>query len=385
MAEELYRDDLERSEEPTPKRREEARKKGQVAKSRLVIPAATLVAIMIALYFGGRELVTRTERLFIGFFALASAMKPLERDALLDLSVDAGLLFAPVLLPFFGGIVVAGLASGLAQTGFVFSSEALRFNLARLNPFTGLSRIFGADAAAEMVKSVVILGGLGMLGFFYLYASIRELIVLTDLGVAELSARAIQEGYSVVGFAIALMSVLAASDYLYQRWRMEKQLRMSRQEIKEELREQEGDPQLKGVLKGMRQKLARRRMMADVPKADVIITNPTELAVAVRYRSVEMAAPKVLAKGAGFIAQRIREIARENGIPIVENKSLARLLFRQVDLGQEIPEALYRAVAGVLAYVYRLRRGGMNGNVQAESRAGKDKAPETSPGGELLE
>jgi flagellar biosynthetic protein FlhB len=153
------------------------------------------------------------------------------------------------------------------------------------------------------------------------------------------------------------MGALAAIDYLYQRWRTDAQLRMSRQEIKEEMREQEGDPHLKNRLKSLRQKMSRRRMTAEVAKADVIITNPTELAVAMRYRVGEMSAPRVLGKGAGYIAQRIREIARERGIPVVENKPLAQLLYRQVDVGREIPETLYRAVAEVLAYVYRLRRG----------------------------
>jgi flagellar biosynthetic protein FlhB len=160
------------------------------------------------------------------------------------------------------------------------------------------------------------------------------------------------------------MAALAAMDYLFQRWRTEKRLRMSRQEIKQEMREQEGDPFLKAQLKSMRLKLARRRMMRDVAKADVVITNPTELAVALRYRASEMSAPRILGKGAGYIAQKIREVARERNIAIVENKPLAQLLYRQVDVGQEIPAGLYRAVAEVLAYVYRLRRGGQTAPLQ---------------------
>jgi len=157
------------------------------------------------------------------------------------------------------------------------------------------------------------------------------------------------------------MGALAGLEYFYQRWRTEVQLRMSRHEIKEEMREQEGDPQLKGRLKSLRQKMSRRRMTADVAKADVVITNPTHLAIALGYRAGEMSAPRVLGKGAGYIAEKIREIARAKGIPIVENKPLAQLLYRQVEVGWEIPEALYRAVAEVLAYVYRLRRGERGG------------------------
>lgn len=367
MAEDQYRDDLERSEEPTPKRREEARQKGQIAKSRLLIPAATLLAIVLALRFGGGELVIRIQRLFVGFFSLAGGTGPLDREALFDLSIQAGLLFVPVLLPFFGGIVCAGIGSGLLQTGFVLTTEPLRFDPSRLSPFTGLRRLFSLDAAAEMIKATVMVAGFGALGFFCLYSGMAELVMLSSLGVEGVMAYVSREALLVIGFAVGVMSAFAALDYCYQRWRIEKQLRMSRHDIKEEMREQEGDPQLKGHLKGLRQKMSRRRMMAAIPKADVIITNPTELAIAVRYHAAEMAAPRVLGKGAGYIAQKIREIARENGIPIVENKALARLLFRQVEVGQEIPEALYRAVAGVLAYVYRLRRGPARARIQGET------------------
>jgi flagellar biosynthetic protein FlhB len=152
------------------------------------------------------------------------------------------------------------------------------------------------------------------------------------------------------------MVVLAFMEYLFQRWRLQTQLRMSRQEVKEEMREQEGDPHIKGRLRQLRQKMARQRMMAEVPKADVVITNPTHFAVALRYRPEEMTAPRVVAKGAGFVAQRIREIARSNSIPILENKPLARVLYRQVEVGHEIPESLYRTVAEVLAYLMRLRQ-----------------------------
>jgi flagellar biosynthetic protein FlhB len=368
MAEDPYKgDDLERSEEPTPKRREEAREKGQVAKSRLLIPAATLLAIVLALRFGGGELIIRIQRLFVGFFSLAGGTGQLDREVLFDLSMEAGLLFAPILLPFFGGIVCAGIGSGLLQTGFVLTAEPLRFDPSRLNPFAGLRRLFSLDAVAEMIKAVLLVAGLAALGFFCLYSGMAELATLNSLSVEDVTTYVGREAILVIGFAVAVVSAFAALDYLYQRWRIEKQLRMSRHDIKEEIREQEGDPQLKGHLRGLRQKLSRRRMMAAIPKADVIITNPTELAIAVRYRAAEMAAPKVLGKGAGYVAQRIREIARENGIAIVENKTLARLLFRQVEVGQEIPEALYRAVAGVLAYVYRLRRGPARTRLQGET------------------
>ena len=357
MADEASRDNLERTEEPTPKRREEARKKGQFAKSRTLIPAATLIVLVAMLRFGGGELMVRMERCVIGFFSAAGNTKQLATEDLIGLSTQAGLLFAPILLPFFGAVVLAGLGTGFLQTGFVLAAEPLHFDLSRLNPFNGLRRLFSLEASAELVKAVFFIAGLGVLGGAYLYSDLPALTALSDLRTEDIVFYASREGAVLTTWVVASMGALTGLDYLYQRWRTEAQLRMSRQEVKEEMREQEGDPQLKGRLKSLRQKMARRRMTADVAKADVVITNPTELAIALRYRADEMSAPRVLGKGAGYIAEKIREIAREKGIPIVENKPLARLLYRQVDVGQEIPEVVYRAVAEVLAYVYKLRRG----------------------------
>ena len=357
MADEASRDNLERTEEATPKRREEARKKGQFAKSRTLIPAATLIALAITLRFGGQELMIRMGRCLIGFFAAAGTSRSLAAEDLIELSGDAGLLFAPILLPFFGAVVLAGLGTGFLQTGFVMAAEPLRFELSRINPINGFRRLFSFEAAGELVKSFIFIAGIGVLGGAYLYADLPALASMTKLRTEDIVIFASREGAVLISWVAAAMGALAGLDYLYQRWRTEAQLRMSRQEIKEEMREQEGDPQLKGRLKSLRQKMSRRRMTAEVAKADVVITNPTELAVALRYRADEMSAPRVLGKGAGYIAKKIREIAREKEIPIVENKPLARLLYRQVDVGQQIPENVYRAVAEVLAYVYKLRRG----------------------------
>jgi flagellar biosynthetic protein FlhB len=357
MADESYRDDLEKTEEPTSKRRDEARRKGQFAKSKNLVPAATLLAIAVALRFGGEELMLRMERCIVGFFAAAGNLKQFGANDLLEIALQAGWLLLPVLLPFFGGVVLAALGSGFLQTGFVFASEPLHFDPERVNPFAGLRRLFSLDAAAELLKATIFIAGLGFLGFVFLYSDIPALISLSGLRVEDIVTYATHKGAMLSAWAVAVMGALAIMDYLYQRWRTDAQLRMSRQEIKEEMREQEGDPHLKSHVRSLRQKLSRRRMTAEVVKADVIITNPTELAVAMRYRVGEMSAPRVLGKGAGYIAQRIREIARERGIPVVENKPLAQLLYRKVDVGREIPETLYRAVAEVLAYVYRLRRG----------------------------
>ena len=367
MAEEAFKDDLEKSEEPTPKRRDDARKQGQFPKSRNLIPAATLAAIAIALKFGGSELMERLARCVTGFFSAAGTTRQLGSEDMVMMSYETGLLFAPVLLPIFAGIIVTGLGSGFLQTGFVLASEPLRFDLNRISPVAGFRRLFSLDSVAESIKAVLFIAGLGCIGGGFLYAELPALTSLSTLAAGDIVAYASRDGAVLSAWIIAAMVALAGCDYLYQRWHIDKRLRMSRHEIKEEMREQEGDPLLKSHLKSLRQKMSRQRMMSEVAKADVVITNPTHLAIALRYRAEEMGAPRVLGKGAGFIAEKIREVARSKGIPIVENKPLARLLYQQVEIGREIPETLYRAVAGVLAYVYRLR-GGSRPNL-AEAKA----------------
>lgn len=357
MAEESARDDLERSEEATPKRREEARAKGQFPRSRLLIPAATLIAIAVSLRMGGAALAIGLERCVIGFINAAGDLKTLAAADFVELTAQAGLVLAPALLGCFAAVVTAALSSGFLQSGFVLASEGLHVDFSRINPVSGFQRLFSLDAVGELAKALLLLLGLGLVGVGFLSADLNRLAALSGLGAEEIFAYAGRKSAQLIGWVVGAVGVLAGLDYLYQRWRVDRQLRMSRREVKEEMREQEGDPQLKGRLRTLRQKFSRRRMTAEVAKADVVITNPTHLAIALRYRADESGAPRLLGKGAGFIAEKIREIAREKGIPIVENKLLARLLYQQVEVGREVPEKLYRAVAEVLAYVYRLRRG----------------------------
>ncbi|HEY7164373.1 MAG TPA: flagellar biosynthesis protein FlhB [Candidatus Binatia bacterium] len=356
MAEENTQENLEKTEEPTARRRDEARKQGQFAKSRNIIPAATLVAMALTMSFAGVSLIERLCRCINAYFDAVGTMNPVTPEDLLPLALQTTFLIGPAILPFFSAVLVAGLAAGFFQSGFVMASEPIRFDFSRVSPAAGFRRLFSIDAAIELVKAVVFIAVLGWLGGAYIYREIPALLALTGMAAGDMLVYASRDGLVLTAWVLSAMAILAALDYLLQRWRTDRQLRMSRQEVKQELREQEGDPLVKAHFKSLRQKLARRRMMADVAKADVVITNPTEFAVALAYQAGSMSAPRVLGKGAGFIAQKIREVARQKGIPIVENKPLARLLYRQVEVGREIPERLYRAVAEVLAYVYRLRR-----------------------------
>lgn len=350
------RDDFERSEEATPKRQEEARKKGQVAKSRALIPTAALLGAVFALPKMSATLVDVTHRLFHGFFALAAEPRELSPQEIFALGMETSWLVLPSLLLLFSVVVASSVASGFLQTQFLWSMQLLQPDFSRLNPLSGLRRLVSLDGFAEVGKSLLEVLCLGLLGFFAFRADLPALAALSLLNLGDLMTFATSEGMWLLKAGVGIMAILAFLEYLFQRWRVQTQLRMSRQEIKEEMREQEGDPHIKGRLRQLRQKMARQRMMAEVPKADVVITNPTHLAIGLRYRPEEMTAPRVVAKGSGFIAQRIREIARANSIPIMENKPLARLLYSQVEVGQDIPESLYRTVAEVLAYVLRLRQ-----------------------------
>jgi len=357
MAEESNKNDLEKTEEATPKRREEARGKGQFPRSRLLIPAATLVAFAIGLRLGGEALAIGLERCLIGFINAAGSAKTLAADDFIELVSRAGIVLAPALLACFSAVMAAAVSFGFLQSGFVLASEPLHVDFSRISPLKGFQRLFSLDAVGELAKAVLVLLGLGAVGYTFLRADLNELVALSGLSAADIFSYGGRKAAELIAWIVAAVGTLAGLDYLYQRWHTDRQLRMSRQEIKEEMREQEGDPLLKGRLRSLRQKFSRRRMTAEVAKADVVITNPTHLAIALRYRTGESGAPRVIGKGAGFIAEKIREIAREKGIPVVENKPLARLLYQQVEVGREIPEKLYRAVAEVLAYVYRLRRG----------------------------
>lgn len=354
------RDDFERTEEPTPKKRDDARKKGQVAKSRLLLPSIGLVFFVLVLHFIGTELVVRIERLFVGFFSLAGERTDLAREDLIALSMKSGVVLVTVLLPLLIGLVVVEFGGGLLQSGFLWTTELLRVDLARLNPLNGILRLFSLETGAEFIKTMLCVLSLGTLGIMFLSSHTAALSTLTSLEARAIVSYCSQQGVRLLELSVGILTVFAILDYLFQRWRLERQLRMSRHEIKEELREHEGDPLIKNRLKSIRHKMARQRMMSDVAKADVVVTNPEELAVAIRYRTDEAAAPRVVAKGAGYVARQIRAVARTHGIPIAENKPVARLLYRTVEVGKEIPENLYRAVAEVLAYVYRLRQGRVN-------------------------
>jgi flagellar biosynthetic protein FlhB len=346
--------DQERTESATPRRRQQARQEGQVARSREASSALLFLGMILFLTFAGSSLVEQLIALTKETFATLGSIE----TSLPGMSVVCTQLlgrFVSMVLPMFLTIGILALGANLVQTGFLFSAKALVPKLERLSPAQGLQRMFSMQSLHEAYKALIKVGIVGGIAYTTVSGAMAEVLALPGQGVADIvgyvGSRTLRLGVRT-SYAIV---ILAGLDYLFQRWQYEKSLRMTPQEVKDERKQQEGDPHIRARIRSIMREMARRRMMEDVPKADVVITNPTHLAVALHYRRDEMPAPKVLAKGAGYIAERIKAIAQEHAIPCVENRSVAQRLFKTVEIGECIPEALYKAVADILAYVYRLR------------------------------
>lgn len=333
----------QRTERATPRRRKKAREKGQVARSRDLVSVASLGGVILALHFFGPRAVERMASLTEGLLALRWG-----RDPSLAMR-GAGAEALALLLPFFACGAALAAAAGVAQGGVV--RKPLEIDVARVDPFAGMRRLFSSASFVELAKNIVKTGA----GVYVAWRAVRqELAALPSLMASGLSAAAAAAGTILSrallsGFLCFLL--LAACDYLVERWRFERSIRMTKEEVKDEFKETEGNPQIRAKIRGMMRDLARRRMMQEVPRATVVVTNPVHLAVALRYDPKTTPAPRIVAKGAGAVAERIREIARRHGVPVVEDRPLARTLFR-LDLGSFVPEQLYRAVARILAQIY---------------------------------
>lgn len=344
----------EKTEEATPKRKEEARKKGQVAKSveinsAFVILAAFLALKMIGPYIYGE--LTAFMRFMFSHFSTAD----ITITHINILVINLGFVFLKTALPVMVVILVISLAVNFLQVGFVLSFEPLIPKFDRINPISGFQRLFSLRSVVELVKS---LAKITVIGYFVYRFILRETAQVPQLIGADLTDSFKYSAGLVADLAFeigAVILVLAALDYFYQWWEHNKSLKMSKQEIKEEFKQTEGNPQIKGKIKERQRALALRRMMQEVPKATAVITNPTHFAVAIKYEKT-MSAPEVVAKGQDFLAERIKQVARENRVTVVENKPLARALYATVEVGSVIPPELYQAVAEVLAYVFRLKK-----------------------------
>lgn len=343
----------DRTEQPTPRRREEARKEGQVARSVDLNAALNFIVCLMILesaFSFSRQtvanfMVTRISALPGTDLSQAGAMGLLT-EAMVTLLTAA----APVAL----GAMLVGFVANAAQVGFVFSSKLLTPKMSRVDPIGGFGRIFSKEALVSLLKSAAKAVAIGYSGYLALEAMAPRIMMTSYMAIDEGLVTAADAGVYVAKRMAVPLLLVGAIDYAYQRIELERNLRMTKQEVKEEIKQQEGDPIVKSRIRQRQRQIAMRRMMEDVKTADVVVVNPTEYAVAIKYDQEEMRAPTVVAKGQRLIAQRIREVATEAGIPIVPNPPVAQALFKSVEIGQEIPPELYRAVAEVLAFVYRL-------------------------------
>jgi flagellar biosynthetic protein FlhB len=252
-------------------------------------------------------------------------------------------------------VIAAGLLVNYFQVGFLFSAQPLTPDLSKIDPIKGFKRLFSLRALAELIKNCLKILIISVVVYLTLTAEAENTLMLADRSIWDIMACVGDITFKIIFRTCWILLFLAGLDYLYQRWEFEKSLRMTRQEVKDEHKQSEGDPMVKARIRRIQREIARRRMMSKVPKADVVITNPEHLAVALKYDPEKMFAPVVVAKGAGEVAEKIRRIARDSGVPVLENKPLARAMYKLVKVNDAIPETLYRLVAEVLAYVYSLR------------------------------
>lgn len=344
----------EKTEKATPKKRRDARKEGDVLQSKEIITAVSVLGI-----FGSM-------RLFIGFMTeniLAFTASVFERigtteinqDNIMTIFVEVITIFVITVGPICAVAMLLGIIPTVAQTRGLFTMKALRPKFSRLNPLSGIKKLFSAQAVVGILKGLIEVIVIGYVIYSEVAARLPRFIALMNAGIMQGIAYALLSIFDLVMLICILLVFVAAADFLFQWWQFEKKLKMSKQEIKEEYKQTEGDPQIKSKIKQKQQQMAMSRMMQDVPGADVVIRNPTHFAVALKYDQDKNRAPQVIAKGKDLIALRIVKIAEENDVYLMEDPPLARLLYSTVDVGREIPVELYNAVAEVLTVVYRAK------------------------------
>ncbi|WP_239954711.1 flagellar biosynthesis protein FlhB [Pantoea sp. Z09] len=351
MAEES---DEDKTESPTAHRLEKAREEGQIPRSRELTSVLMLLAGLMTLWLGGSLMARRLAAMVASGLRFDHSMV---NDSKLIIGHISGLIGQAVmaLLPLMAGLVMVAIAAPMLLGGLVISGKSIKVDFKKLNPLPGFARMFAAQAWTELFKGILKAVLVGSVGGWYIWSHWPEMLRL----ISQSPSNALMHGLEMIAACCALVVLglipMVGYDVFWQLYSYYKKLRMSRQEIRDEFKQQEGDPHVKGRIRQAMRAAARRRMMADVPKADVIVTNPTHYSVALQYNE-KMSAPKVVAKGAGDVALKIRELAAEHRIPLLEAPPLARALYRHTEIGQQIPGALYAAVAEVLAWVWQLRR-----------------------------
>lgn len=346
----------EKTEKATPKRKQDERKKGNVFTSREVVTISTLLTVFFAMKLLLPSALGILEQTVSRYFLLGSGQSGLTSEDVAAFFVDCCLTFCRTALPLLLTAALTAVIITMAQTKMLFSAKAFQFKAERISPLKGFKRMFSLRSLVELTKSLIKISVLLYLIYTVMKAELPMLPRLMDMTPMAAMSRTGQIIFSIVLKAGLIFAFLAAADYFYQWWEYEKNLRMSKQEIKDEYKQTEGDPQVKGRIRSLQQQRARRRMMQNVPNADVVIRNPTHYAVAILYDQNKHRAPVVVAKGVDAVALRIVKVAEENGVYVTEDKPLARGLYENVEIDREIPENYYQAIAQVLAFVYSLKK-----------------------------
>ncbi len=369
--------DEEKTESATAHRLQKARDEGQIPRSRELTSLLMLLVGVMILWMGGESMAHQLSTMVASGLNFDHGMVSDDKRIVRHISALLGAAVWAT-LPLMAGLVIVAIAAPMMLGGIVLSGKSLKFDFGKMNPLKGLKRMFSAQTMAELLKAILKAVLVGCVAGWYLWSKWPEMLRL----LTESPVTALAHGLNMIAMCAVLVLLglipMVGFDVFWQLYSYFKNLRMSRQEIRDEYKENEGDPHVKGRIRQQMRAAARRRMMADVPKADVIVTNPTHYSVALQYDDKKMSAPKVLAKGAGEIALRIREIGKENRIPILEAPPLARALYRHTEIGEHIPGTLYAAVAEVLAWVWQLRRWKIEGGLMP-------KKPERLPVPEALD
>lgn len=344
----------ERTEKATAKRRDDFRKKGQVAQSREVTTAAFFTILLLFWFFFTPYFLNGVQDLIISIWK-SSGEYEVTAPSLMQFFYFLLNRVALIIVPVFLLTLAIGFLSTYLQIGWLFTTQPLIPRADKLNPIKGLGRIFSKRSLVELIKSLCKVLIIAWFAFRTLESEFDKALLLGEMPIIETLNFIGRTAALIMAKVAAIMIAIAILDFAYTRWEMEEKMKMTKQEQKEEMKDAEGDPHVKSKIRSIQQQMARQRMMAAVPEADVVITNPTRIAVALKYDADTMEAPKVLAKGQELIARRIREVAREHDIPLVENPPVARFLHSKTEVGQIIPDEIFKAVAEILAYVYSLK------------------------------
>ncbi|MDK2562667.1 fused FliR family export protein/FlhB family type III secretion system protein [Romboutsia sedimentorum] len=343
----------DKTEQPTGKKKRDARKKGNIAKSKEVTTALTLLGILLILYTMSDYIILEIKNSIIDF--LSSDFKSsIDINTLQMLIMKLMISFMKIFLPIGGVIILFGIIGNIMQSGVLLTGDGLKPQMSKMNPISGFKNMFSLKALGNLLKSLAIISVLSIIGYSFIKKNFEGIIKIGDIYFPYLIYTVIDLIKSLLGKICIAVVVIAVIDFVYQKYTHNKGLKMTKQEVKEEYKQMEGDPHIKGKIKQKQREMSSQRMMQAVPSSTVIVTNPTHISIAIKYEKGKDTTPKIVAKGADVLAFKIREIAKEHDIPIIENKPLARLMYKEVEIDQEIPQEMYQAVAEVLVAVYKI-------------------------------